>query len=213
MTWQCIPLGSGEGPVVYWMTGQEASPAAVVAHLAGCNGILTVCQVPDWNHAMTPWPAPPAFGQNGFSGGAEKTLRWLCQTCMRQVTQTFGGRTSYVCGYSLGGLFSLWALCESAAFRGAASCSGSLWYPGWIDYVSERSISREKRVYLSLGTHEERTHNETLAAVGPATRQTYAFLQNTADAILEWNPGGHFHEPEYRMARGIRWLLEEEEYA
>lgn len=210
MEFECIPLGSGIGPAVYWMTGAEFSPDKLLAELADCDGILVVCRLSDWNRHMTPWEAPPAFGREGFSGGAGETLHWLRETCIPAVTAQYGQREGYVCGYSLGGLFALWAVLECDCFRGAASCSGSLWYPGWLDYFRSKSISREIRVYLSLGTHEERTHNPVLAAVGPATRETYERLQQHCPAALQWNPGGHFRDPERRTAMGIRWLLGKE---
>lgn len=210
MEYECIPLGSGEGPAVYWITGEEFQADALVQQLQDCNALLVVCRVDNWNHSMTPWPAPPAFGREGFTGGAGETLQELETQVIPRVTAEFGQRQRFLCGYSLGGLFALWALCESDSFSGAASCSGSLWYPGWLDYFRGKTISREMRVYLSLGTHEERTHNPVLSAVGPATRQTLELLQQSAEAVLHWNPGGHFREPEARMTRGIRWLLREE---
>ena len=31
--------------------------------------------------------------------------------------------------------------------------------------------------------------------------------QETAETTLEWNPGGHFNEPEARMAKAVRALI------
>ena len=31
---------------------------------------------------------------------------------------------------------------------------------------------------------------------------------NIREAILEWNPGGHFNDADGRLIRGIRWMQE-----
>ena len=49
-----------------------------------------------------------------------------------------------------------------------------------------------------------------MARVGDATRAQYDRLradQNLDRCTLAWNPGGHFHDPVGRMARGFTWLL------
>ena len=113
-------------------------------------------------------------------------------------------------GYSLAGLFSLWALSQDAGFAGAASCSGSLWYPGWAEYAAQARYPQGSRVYLSLGEREERARNAALARVGDATRAQYAALladAGIADTTLVWHPGGHFDQPDTRMIAGLAWLL------
>ena len=41
----------------------------------------------------------------------------------------------------------------------------------------------------------------------PQETETVEKAQETAETTLEWNPGGHFNEPEERMARAVRALL------
>ena len=40
-----------------------------------------------------------------------------------------------ICGYSLGGLFALYAFVNDEHFDACASISGSLWYQGWMGYL------------------------------------------------------------------------------
>lgn len=52
-----------------------------------------------------------------------------------------------------------------------------------------------------------------MAAVGDATRETERMFRKEAamkHVILEWNPGGHFSDPEGRCARGMAWLIREQ---
>ena len=64
-------------------------------------------------------------------------------------------------------------------------------------------------VYLSLGDREEQTKNRAMAAVGNEIRALYARLQTRkTDCTLEWNAGNHFREPERRVAKGVKWMLD-----
>ncbi len=41
---------------------------------------------------------------------------------------------------------------------------------------------------------------------GPADRKIYERAEDL-EAILEWNEGNHFREPELRMAKGFAWVM------
>ncbi|MCO7110734.1 alpha/beta hydrolase-fold protein [Gemmiger formicilis] len=59
-------------------------------------------------------------------------------------------------GYSLSGLFALWAATQTNALYGTAAASPSVWFPGWLEYEAAHPI-QTRRVYLSLGDREEHT--------------------------------------------------------
>jgi predicted alpha/beta superfamily hydrolase len=158
-------------------------------------------KIADWNRELSPWEAPPVFGKEGFGGGAEETLAEILPLCGEE------GKRCFLGGYSLAGLFALWAVCRTERFEGAAAASPSVWFPGFTDYVKAHGI-RCSRVYLSLGDREEKTRNPVMAAVGERIRELYAWLAAYGtDCVLEWNPGNHFREPELRTARAFAWLL------
>ena len=49
-----------------------------------------------------------------------------------------------------------------------------------------------------------------MSTVGDHTKKVYTMLcenQKNVEGILEWNQGGHFSEPDVRIARGIYWIL------
>lgn len=201
-------IGNGSGPVVFCLCAQDEQEwlGRIAESLSNTeNGILFPWPVADWNRDLTPWPAPAAFGREDFGGRGADTLRAL----EAAVQDAFPGRPVYLAGYSLGGLFSLWAFLESETFSGCASCSGSLWYPGWESYGAEKALRPGSLVYLSLGTHEERTRNPVMCHVGDATRSMAAALaEQGIRHTLEWNPGGHFKDVPARLEKGIRWIFE-----
>lgn len=167
----------------------------------------------DWDAELTPWPAPAAFrGGNSFSGRADDYLKRLTGQILPAIERALGGRPAYaaLAGYSLAGLFSLYALYETDAFARAASVSGSLWYPGFMEYIQTHEWRRRPDcLYLSVGDREGRARNPVMKPVEENTRTAAALYGKMGvPTAFELNPGGHFNDPEKRTARGIAWLLD-----
>jgi predicted alpha/beta superfamily hydrolase len=164
--------------------------------------------VEDWNRDLSPWKAPPVFGREAFGSGAAETLAWIEKELLPALESDPGPfDRAFLGGYSLAGLFALWAAYRTDRFSGVAAVSPSVWFPGWLEYAAENSC-RCPAVYLSLGDREEKTRNRTMAIVGEAIRRQEELLDGRVDCILEWNPGNHFAEPDIRMAKGFAWLLD-----
>lgn len=113
---------------------------------------LIAVKVNDWNHDLSPWKAPAVFGKDGFGDGAEDMLQFILRQCADH------SKTYYAGGYSMAGLFSLWAAYQTDAFAGVAAASPSIWFPDFLQYMKEHDI-RTESVYLSLGDREEKTRN------------------------------------------------------
>lgn len=165
--------------------------------------MLAVFHVSDWNKELSPWKAPAVFGNEDFGDGASDTLMEIVKYC-NDI-----GKTYYIGGYSLAGLFSLWAVYNSDIFKGACAVSPSMWFPGFAEYMRDNRIRCDK-VYLSLGNKEEKTRNPVMATVGDRIREVYTLLKNQdIPCTLEWNQGNHFKEPDLRTAKGFAWMLEQ----
>lgn len=143
------------------------------------------------------------FGNEDFGDGAVRTLEQILTLC------TDKSRTYYIGGYSLAGLFSLWAAYQTDVFSGIAAASPSVWFPGFIEYMKEHEIKSET-VYLSLGDREEKTRNSVMSQVGNCIRMGYGWLiEHGINCNLEWNQGNHFREPDIRIAKAFAWVMEE----
>ena len=90
---------------------------------------LVAFTIKDWMSELTPWPAPPTFGKQSFGDGAEATLNYLKETLLPSLLENKGVTRVVLGGYSLAGLFSLWAGYNSCLFDGLAAASPSVWYP------------------------------------------------------------------------------------
>jgi len=157
--------------------------------------LFITVQVDSWNDDLSPWVAEPIFGDAAFAGNAEKLLTRI---------KFFAG------GYSLAGLFVLWAAYQTNLFEGIAAVSPSVWFPKFVDFVHNNKILTN-RVYLSLGDKEAKTRNQILAQVANDIRDVYTSLEDyRLSSILVWNQGNHFKEPALRMAKGFAWLMNNE---
>lgn len=166
---------------------------------------LLAFMIKDWNQELTPWAAPPVFGKVPFSNGAGKTLGFITNQLLPEVQENIPHLI--LGGYSLAGLFALWAGYQTDRFEGIAAASPSVWYPQWIDYASENK-PLAKSVYLSLGDKEEKAKNPVMAQVGNAIRKQHELLtEQKINTILEWNAGNHFVDSDKRMAKGFAWLI------
>ncbi len=166
---------------------------------------LIAVKVDNWNHDLSPWEEPPVFGNEGFGDGADDMLdRILGLT--EDKTKKY-----YIGGYSLAGLFALWASYQTDVFEGVAAASPSIWFPGFVDYMQSTDI-KAHRVYLSLGNREAKTKNPVMASVADRIHEAYDILSKQGiKSVLEWNEGNHFRESELRMAKAFAWLLKSED--
>ena len=158
-------------------------------------------KVENWNDDLSPWKAPAVFKTEDFCGGASKTLENIIALCADK------NRKYYIGGYSLAGLFALWAACQTDIFSGVAAASPSVWFPGFIDYMKTYKM-KSQNVYLSLGDREEKTRNPVMAQIGNCIKEEYrCLLENGINCILEWNKGNHFKEADIRTAKAFVWIL------
>lgn len=209
------PEPDAEGMLLLWPChpheGNEPQRMRDALEQLGAPVILAAFEITDWDRQLSPWRAPAAFGAEELGGEGEKTLDWLTREYLPYLRQRCPHSTdAVIMGYSLAGLFALWALYETPALQGAVCCSGSLWIEGWEAYADAHPLPAGRAVYLSLGGREEKTRNPIMASVGDRTRaqeKRLKLAQPPVRCALEWNPGGHFADPVGRLIKGVRWML------
>ena len=167
-----------------------------------------------WDDDMTPWPIPPtAPGDTPCAGLADRHLALLTEMILPAVLEQLPEEPTYIAltGYSLAGLFSIYSAYQTSLFSRIASASGSLWYPGFMEYAQMHAMKRKPdHLYLSLGDREAHTKNAVLRPVEENTRRLAAYWeQEGIHTCFEMNPGSHFQHGHERMARAIAWILEQ----
>ena len=162
----------------------------------------------DWNRDMTPWPCPPLYKDGeSFAGGADEYLELLISEIIPCAKAYISGEPSKTCiaGYSLAGLFALYAMYRRDAFDRAASMSGSLWFPGFKEFAESHDMKKKPgRIYLSLGDKEARTRQPLMQKVEENTKTLAEYYRRQGiDVKFEMNPGNHFRDVDVRCAKGI----------
>lgn len=164
----------------------------------------------EWAKALMPWQDEAVSRNEEVGRYASNTLEYIIESLMPWLHERFGKLPCIIGGYSLGGLFALWAARQSAAFCAVAAASPSLWIKGWADFADNRSLNAQL-AYVSLGNREEHCRNQRMARIGDCVRHEHLTLTEqigTTATTLEWNNGGHFGEEAERTAKAFAWCIE-----
>ena len=177
-----------------------------------------------WEENFSPWCAPRVFAKGpNFGDGAQKTLDTLINQVIPWAESALSDPPAYrvLVGYSLAGLFSLWAGVSqpgaphvdapAATFQRIGAVSGSFWFPGLLDYVDQQlsgGVVGLTHAYLSLGDREARTPNPQIMHVRENAELLANKLENAGiSSTFELNRGNHFQNVEGRMQKALDWLV------
>lgn len=193
--------------VIYLIGEEDAAKTFVLPHTA-----VALVNCVDWNRDLSPWSAERVFRRGeDFAGGADGFLQELTEGLLPKVDAKLGSLPRAVAGYSLAGLFAVWALYRTDAFDRAASMSGSLWFDGFAEFAEENvPVRMPEKVYFSLGEREKKTKNARMAQVEVCTaRVAEIFRGYGADVRYILHPGGHFDDVPERITQGLTWICKE----
>ena len=190
-------------------TGVLEEEAAQLAALAGVPFLLVTIELEVWTVDLMPWAdgnisREPEAGKHG-----QDTLTYILEALLPELQRLYGPMPVILGGYSLGGLFALWASYQTDAFAAVAAASPSVWIHGWLPFA-QKQVPMAGSIYLSLGDREEHVKNQAIARVGDNLRSYYDLLQQQLKVdccTLVWEQGGHFNDNAGRLARAFAWCL------
>lgn len=226
-------------------TQMSSVAGAPIVYLLGDVADNSPVQVPEgvslvnigvdlWEENFSPWCAPRVFAKGpNFGDGAQKTLDTLINQVIPWTESELTEPPAYrvLVGYSLAGLFSLWAGVSQQVARGCqpddvssqhddapvatfqriGAVSGSFWFPGLLDYVEQqlrRGAVGLTYAYLSLGDRESRTPNPQIMHVRENAELLASKLESAGiTSIFELNRGNHFQNVEGRIQKALDWLV------
>ena len=179
----------------------------------GCTSLnsLVIGNI-DWNHDMSPWYMPSIYSkEKSVSGGADEYLKLLIDKILPRAKELMDGEPKFtgIAGYSLAGLFAVYAMYKTDVFDRVACMSGSLWFHDFIEYCKRNEYKRlPDKIYFSLGDKEADTRNPILKTVEYNTRELSEYFKNLgSEVIFELNKGNHFTDTILRSAKGIKAIL------
>ena len=231
-------------------TQMSSVAGAPIVYLLGDVADNSPVQVPEgvglvnvgvdlWEENFSPWCAPRVFAKGpNFGDGAQKTLDTLINQVIPWAESELTESPAYrvLVGYSLAGLFSLWAGVSQQVARGCqpddapsqpsaphvdaptptfqriGAVSGSFWFPGLLDYVDQQlsggGVVGLTHAYLSLGDREARTPNPQIMHVRENAELLASELESAGiTSMFELNRGNHFQNVEGRMQKALDWLV------
>ena len=203
-------IGNGPRWLLVQPTARHETPslaqetAALSAGIAD-SFVLCLIHLDDWTLDLMPWADRNISRETEAGQRACKTLRFITE----EVLPRYPGLPAIIGGYSLGGLFALWASMQTDRFAAIAAASPSLWIADWIPYA-ELNPTQAKNVYLSLGNREEKVRNKAIARVGDCVRTQYGMLERQLGrdhCILVREEGNHFTDNAGRLARAFCWCV------
>ena len=208
-------LSEKENMPLIVLNNYSGDGASVVEELerpdySDCN-LLVVGNL-NWDHDMTPWYCPPLSEKDTpCTGGADEYLDLMQSEIIPRAKELIKGEPSFlgIAGYSLAGLFAIYAMYRTDIFDRVASMSGSLWFPDFKQYCFEHKIKRNPdKLYLSLGDKEAKSRNKVLMTVQDNTEVLAARYKELGITVTwELNPGNHFKDAALRSAKGIAAII------
>lgn len=183
--------------------------AECIAALSGVPFVLVAFDVDNWMVDLMPWPDNNISREDEAGKKGQVTLEYVLLTLLPTLHETYGSLPIIIGGYSLGGLFALWASSQTDSFAAVAAASPSVWIKDWVPYALEHPTMANS-VYLSLGNEEEHVKNRAIKKVGDCIRKEYEILAHIIGldhCTLVWEEGNHFTDNEGRVARAFAWCL------
>ena len=165
----------------------------------------------DWNADLSPWAAPSVVTDNdGFGGNAGGFTDFIRESVIPYAESITGAPSNrIIAGYSMAGLYALYAPYITDIFSKSVCASGSVWYEGFVDFAEKNGfVRRPDSIYLSLGDMESRTKNPVLSQTESCMDRLYhSYLQLGIPTVFEMNKGNHYKNAVLRLAKGIVWSL------
>lgn len=198
--------GGAQAPVIYVI---DATEHPFDINEAASNRACTVVSVAvrDWNDSLTPWPAQGLYrGEPDFKGEASATLADLTEAIPAiERAEGLAPAKRAICGYSLGGLFALYAFTHTDAFSACACLSGSVWYEGWVEHLRKLAFDGSGRfAFLSIGSKEKHAAPKILHHVQDDMEECAAILRSRGcktEFIV--GPGNHMSLCKERFSAGL----------
>ena len=169
---------------------------------------ILVCLDLDWDADLSPWPSKPVISKEDDFKGYGFELAKDFEKALSHVPET---RKSciIVAGYSMGGLFALYAPYFINNLYGIAAASPSVWYPDFYEYIDTNPYPYSiTRISLSLGDRESCHSNPYLKTTETVLRKLdQLYVSRNISCSFRLDPGDHFTQPDKRLAACIATVL------
>ena len=203
---------------IYFLDGDQFKESFnnwIIKHQPALNFVLLNSN--NRTDDYTPWPLHASETMPmDFGGKAEEHLSFITTHVIPFCESEYGFASSaekrVIGGYSLGGLFSLYAAVNTDLFGTVLSCSSSLWYPGFLDYLKEHPFKvAHPKLYMSVGDQEGTTATNLTADQTLNTLALKEWIEpkfQAGDFQFTLEEGNHGTNISRRVERAVEWVEE-----
>ncbi len=166
----------------------------------------------------TPWAAKALSNKfPDFKGEADRYLTYIEKTVKPFIDNEYSTLSdfsdTYLMGFSLGGLVSLYATFKTHCFGNIISISGSFWYPNWIEYIEKNNILNPTINLLLLAGKNEGRNKVTIQKDSFLfATQTHEILQLKLNRMIPFflDEGEHHDFQSERYLKALQWICQQE---
>lgn len=183
------------------MNQQEAADVYSLIKEVGEELAIVPCIPSSWENDLTPYETDnPLQKGRVFAGKADDFLSKIVT-----ASKACPAAHRILAGYSLAGLFALYAGTKCSAFDSLVAGSPSLWYPSFLEYAQTHPLNPAiQYVYLSLGDHEAKVKNPVFQTMDQRMSEYCKILKEAQIPFhFDLNPGKHVNNVMERMAKGV----------
>ena len=183
------------------MNQQEAADVYSMVEKSGEELAIVPCIPSSWENDLTPYETyNPLQKGRVFAGKADDFLSKIVA-----ASKTCPAAHRILAGYSLAGLFALYAGMKCSLFDSLVAGSPSLWYPSFMEYAQTHPLnSAIQYVYLSLGDQEAKVKNPVFQTIDQRMSEYCKILKEAQIPFhFDLNPGKHVNNVMERMSKGI----------
>ncbi|PHV69686.1 hypothetical protein CS063_14410 [Sporanaerobium hydrogeniformans] len=167
-------------------------------------------------HEYTPWPMPALVSRfEDFKGLGKDYIHFVTKELKGYIDKNYFTKPeaadTWMMGYSLGGLISIYAIYETTCLGKIGCICGSFWYQSMREWVQQHKPLNEKlQVLIYYGKKEGKSSQTIQRHAVECTEQVIKYLkrqmENTDQLEIAFDEGGHHYNLEERYKKVIFWL-------
>ena len=167
-------------------------------------------------HEYTPWPAPALASKfDDFGGQGNEYIEFVASGIKPYIDMNYNTKSdtknTWIMGYSLGGLISVYSVYITNVFGKISSICGSFWYKDIVSWISENDVlNKDCQLYIHYGRKEgqgKKTAQQNAVMCAERVIEIFRDKQGSIGALyISSDDGGHHQYMEQRYMNAIYWL-------
>ena len=168
------------------------------------------------NDEYTPWPAPSLVPQfDDFGGKGNEYIEYIVGELKVAMDDTYRTKpdveNSWIMGYSLGGLISIYSAYKTPIFGKIASICGSFWYKDIVKWASGNDIlNKGTQLFIHYGKNEGKDKKTVQKNAVLCSEKIIEILKEKSklkeNLDISYDDGGHHQYLVDRYKKAIYWL-------